>query len=52
MDQFRLFLHSLSRRDLDELLGDTQHDRLEARVDNSARSDNDNLKATIKGMQR
>jgi len=52
MDQFKLFLQNLSRRDLDDLLRDTQHDKLEARADNSARSDNDNTQATIKGMQR
>ena len=43
MDQFKLFLWSLSRRDLNELLGDAQHDRPEVRVDNSVGSDNDNL---------
>ena len=52
MDQLKLFLHSLSRRDLDELLGNTQHDRSEARVDNSVISDNNNIQATIEGMQR
>lgn len=52
MDQFKLFLWIFLRRDLDELLGDAQHDRPKARVDNNAGSDNDNLYAIIKGMQR
>jgi len=29
MDQLKLFLRNLSRRDLDELLGDIRHDGLE-----------------------
>ena len=54
MDQLRLFLQSLSRRDLDELLGDIRHDGPEGSrgTRNSAEGDNSNFQATIEGMQR
>lgn len=55
MDQFKLFLHSLLRRDLDELLGDAQHDRLKGSKggeNNSVKDDNSYMQATIEGMQR
>ena len=47
MDKFKLFFRSLSRRDLDDLLKDAQHDRPKARADNSAGSDNNNIQITI-----
>ena len=55
MDQFKLFLHSLSIRDLDELLGDAQHDRSEGSkggANNGVESDNSYIQATIEGMKR
>ena len=50
MDQFKLFLHSLSRRDVEELLGDAQHDRLEVSrggANNSAKGDNSYIQVTM-----
>ena len=55
MDQFRMFLRSLSKKDLDDLLEEVQHDRpenSEARAHDSAGDDSNNLHATIEGMQR
>ena len=45
MDQFKLFLHHLSRRDLDELLGEAQHDGSKGSrgMRNSAKGDNSNF---------
>lgn len=46
MDQFKLFLHSLSRRDLDELLGDAQYDHSkgsEGGAHNSIEGDNNHF---------
>ena len=53
MDQFKLFLCSLSRRDLDELLRDAQYDHPKGSkgTRNSVEGDNSNFQATIKGMQ-
>lgn len=55
MDQLKLFLRILSRRDLDELLGDAhneQSERSKGGTHNSAEGDNSNFQATIEGMQR
>ena len=46
MDQFKLFLYSLSRRDLDELLGDAQHERSKGSKrgeNNSVEDDNSHI---------
>jgi len=46
MDQLKLFLQSLSRRDLDELLGDIQHDGPKAsnqEVDHGDGSNNNHI---------
>ena len=51
----KLFLWSLSIRDLDELLGDIQHDGLEVSNEEANHSDgsnNNHIQATIEGMQR
>jgi len=42
MDKLKLFLKSLSRRDLDELLGDIQHDELEAPNEEANQGDGSN----------